>query len=112
MSPHYRLFYFPARNQGEAIRLAFHYAGVPFEDFKIPLNEWAAKYKASSPYGTVPYLEIDNEKLAEVTTILRYIGRHYGLAGSNPCEEAKVDELLQVHHSEYSEMKKWLLAKQ
>ncbi|KAI6231925.1 hypothetical protein M3Y95_00432900 [Aphelenchoides besseyi] len=107
----YKLSYFPARNQGEAIRLALHYANVPFVDFRIPFDQWTTKYKPTMPYGTVPVLQIGDKQLGETTTILRYIGRHYGLAGENACQEAKVDELLQVHASEYAQIRDWLFAK-
>ncbi|KAI6209823.1 hypothetical protein M3Y96_00262100 [Aphelenchoides besseyi] len=107
----YKLSYFPARNQAEAIRLALHYANVPFEDFRIPFDQWSTKYKPTMPYGTVPVLQIGDKQLGETTTILRYVGRHYGLGGESACQEAKVDELLQVHASEYAQIRDWLLAK-
>lgn len=104
--PTYKLTYFPARNLGEAIRLSFHYAGVPFEDFKVPFDKWPTEYKHSkllkqenktyffcleTPYGTLPILTIDNCELCESTTILRYVGRKFNLVKST-YEEAKVDE--------------------
>jgi hypothetical protein len=47
---HYKLLYFPIRNLAEAIRLTFHYAGVEFEDMRIPLDKWPTEYKNSKSY--------------------------------------------------------------
>lgn len=37
---HYKLSYFPGRALGEAARLMFHYANVPFEDDRITKEDW------------------------------------------------------------------------
>jgi prostaglandin-H2 D-isomerase / glutathione transferase len=41
----YKLYYFPVRNLGEPIRMLMNYAGQPFEDVRIPLEEWQEKWK-------------------------------------------------------------------
>jgi glutathione S-transferase len=41
--PQYKLYYFPLRARAEAIRLVFHYKGIPFEDVRIPRDEWESK---------------------------------------------------------------------
>ncbi|KAI6220623.1 hypothetical protein M3Y99_01600700 [Aphelenchoides fujianensis] len=78
---HYKLMYFPVRNLGECPRLIFHYANVPFEDFKIPFDEWPTTYKNKTPYGKIPVLEVDGKPLCESTTIIRYLAKRYKLAG-------------------------------
>lgn len=42
----YKLVYFDARGLGEAARLLFHAAGVPFEDYRIGIEEFK-KLKSS-----------------------------------------------------------------
>jgi glutathione S-transferase len=41
--PQYKLTYFPLRAKAEAIRLALHYKGIPFEDVKVTKEEWPSK---------------------------------------------------------------------
>jgi hypothetical protein len=41
--PEYKLYYFPLRARAEAIRLIFHYKSIPFEDVRIPREEWSSK---------------------------------------------------------------------
>lgn len=69
---------------------------------------------AATPYGYLPVLEVETDdkrtKIAETTTILRYVGRLTGLAGYNALEEAKVDEFVQLHACEYAEVKPWMQA--
>lgn len=36
----YKLYYFPVRNLGEPIRMILNYVCQPFEDVRIPLDEW------------------------------------------------------------------------
>lgn len=50
MAPEYRLTYFAARGWAEASRLILHYAGVPFEDVRVTMDEWP-KLKHSKILG-------------------------------------------------------------
>lgn len=40
MLPHYKLIYFNARGRAEHIRFIFAYAGVEYEDERIPKERW------------------------------------------------------------------------
>ncbi|CAD5227707.1 unnamed protein product [Bursaphelenchus xylophilus] len=106
---HYKLWYFPVRNLAEGSRMVLHYANVPFEDFHIPFNEWPTTYKNKTPYGKIPVLEVNGKPLCESSTILRFLAKQYGLAGKNRWEKAKVDEILELHKSEYNEIMEWIM---
>ena len=36
----YKLYYFDARGRAEYIRLIFALAGVEYEDYRVPRDEW------------------------------------------------------------------------
>jgi len=90
--PTYKLHYFELTGRAEGIRLTFHYAGVPFEDIRIPRDEWPAK-KETFKYQQVPVLEVDGHVIAQANAILRYVARNFGLEGKTEFETAKLDEL-------------------
>lgn len=55
----YKLFYFNLKGRGEVIRLIFLCAGQKYDDVRISREEWPS-YKAKSPTGQAPFLEIKN----------------------------------------------------
>jgi hypothetical protein len=46
----YTLHYFDVRGRAEPIRLLFHYTGTPFNDVRIPKQEWRAKKQSKSAF--------------------------------------------------------------
>ncbi|KAI6170837.1 Glutathione S-transferase-1 [Aphelenchoides bicaudatus] len=90
--PTYKLFYFDLPGRAEGIRLAFHYAKVPFEDVRIKREEWPGK-KSSFKYQQIPVLKVDDHEIAQTNAILRYIGRKFGIEGKDEFETARLDEL-------------------
>ncbi|KAF8360360.1 hypothetical protein PRIPAC_87283, partial [Pristionchus pacificus] len=90
MKVHYKFTYFYIRGRGEPIRMLFNLAGVQFEDKRIQLEEWP-KLKSHTPFGSLPVLEFDNQKLGQSQAIMRYLATRFGLSGRTPVEEAQVD---------------------
>jgi glutathione S-transferase len=79
--------------RGEDCRLALHVAGVEFDDDRVAGKAWRDK-KPSTPFGTMPLLEINGNVISQSNTILRFIGRGHGLHPSDPWEAARHDALM------------------
>ncbi|XP_044269049.1 glutathione S-transferase-like [Tribolium madens] len=93
MSPNYKLIYFNARGRAEHIRFIFAYAGVDYEDERIPREKWP-EIKKRTPFGMLPVLEIDGKAVAQSNAVARYLARQYGLAGRNEWEALQCDVLV------------------
>lgn len=93
MSPHYKLSYFNARGRAEHIRFIFAYAGVEYEDERIPREKWP-ELKKKMPFGMLPVLEIDGKQFGQSNAIARYLAKYYGLAGKDEWEALQCDALV------------------
>jgi len=90
----YKITYFNARGRAETARQIPAYAGVPFEDVRIDPAEWGKlKPTSPSPFGQLPFLEVDGKILGQSQAINRFLGRKHGLGGADDWEAAKIDEL-------------------
>ncbi|XP_050413749.1 S-crystallin SL11 [Patella vulgata] len=89
--PSYKFNYFDLRGKGETCRLCFIAAGVSFKDHRIDYAAWPGNYKAETPFGQLPYLEIDGKKFAQSGAIASYISREYGLYGTSSLEALSID---------------------
>ncbi|GMS86627.1 hypothetical protein PENTCL1PPCAC_8802, partial [Pristionchus entomophagus] len=87
---HYKLTYFDLRGRAESIRQVFAYAGVAFDDVRIPRGKWP-ELKPHTPFGQLPVLEVDGAPIAQSAAILRFLGKQFELTGKTPLEEAKLD---------------------
>ena len=103
----YKLTYFDFHGgRGEPVRIAFHAAGVGFEDHRISFDEFMAT-RDSMPFRCAPVLEIDGVAVTQSNGMLRYVGKLAGLYPDDPlqalwCDEAMgaVEDLLhQVVHT-------------
>nr|QUF59396.1 glutathione S-transferase GSTS1/2-2 [Brachionus angularis] len=90
----YKLNYFNLRGRAELSRLIFAAAGQKYEDVRIEGAQWP-QLKKNTPFGNLPYLEInDNGKvtvLSQSVTIARYLARKFNLAGKGDEEQAIVE---------------------
>ncbi|GMR45238.1 hypothetical protein PMAYCL1PPCAC_15433 [Pristionchus mayeri] len=90
--PSYKLNYFDARGLAEVSRSMFILSDTPFEDNRIPKDQWPA-LKEKTPFGTLPVLEIDGKPLPQSLAIARYLAKQFGFYGNTPFESAWVDAL-------------------
>ncbi|KAJ1370868.1 hypothetical protein KIN20_032688 [Parelaphostrongylus tenuis] len=101
---HYKLYYFDGRGLGEVIRQLFALAGVDFEDVRVTQEQWP-QLKPKMPFGHLPVLEVDGQKLLQSQAITRYVARKYGYAGKTPYEEAMVDAIADQYKDFYVAIK-------
>lgn len=84
----YNLWYWPnIQGRGEFVRLPLEAAGIDYRDCARELGAEAllkdmASYGARGPFAP-PYLEIDGHMIAQVATILAWLGSQHGLAPTN-----------------------------
>jgi len=103
----YKLTYFDFNGgRGEPIRIAFHAAGVAFEDQRISFDEFM-KTRDSMRFRCAPVLQVDGVEVTQSNSMLRYVGKMAGLYPEDAlqalyCDEAMgaVEDLLhQVVHT-------------
>ena len=64
---------------------------LPWDDFEV----WK-KMKPTMPWGQLPCLTWNGERLCQSMTICRFLAREMGIAGRNSLEMAQVDEIVDV----------------
>ncbi len=105
--PNFKLTYFDFNGgRGEPIRIAFHAAGVDFEDHRISFEEFM-KTRSDLRFTCAPVLAIDGVDVTQSNSMLRYVGKMAGLYPEDDlqalyCDEAMdaVEDLLhQVVHT-------------
>jgi glutathione S-transferase len=80
-------------SRGEVARLAMHLAGIAFEDKRIAGKDWPAM-RDSTPFQSLPVLEVDGKVIAQSNTINRYLGKLAGLYPKDDWQAARVDEVM------------------
>lgn len=92
--PTYKLTYFDFDGgRAEPVRIAFHSAGIDFEDNRLSF----AEFNHSNPkfrFHSVPILEIDGEQITQSNAMCRYIGRMAGLYPEDNIQALYCDETL------------------
>ncbi|KAE9552096.1 hypothetical protein FO519_004676 [Halicephalobus sp. NKZ332] len=75
----YTLLYFKSNGRTAGIKLMLDYLKVPFEDKTFESEEWPT-IKSTTPFGQVPVLYVDDDKLVlpETLAIYRYLAAKHG----------------------------------
>ena len=90
----YRLTYFDIDGgRGEPIRIAFHAAGVDFEDDRISFPEFMEKRK-DMRFTCAPVLYIDGIAVTQSNSMCRYIGKLGGLYPEDALQALYCDEAM------------------
>ncbi|KAM4772443.1 glutathione S-transferase P 2-like [Rhinophrynus dorsalis] len=92
--PGYTLTYFPIRGRGEPTRLLLGDQGATWTEEEVSLQDWYAgkiELKKTAVFGQLPRFQDGDFVLYQSCSILRYLGRKYGLTGSSNQESALID---------------------
>lgn len=92
--PSYKLTYFDFDGgRGEPVRIAFHAAGIEFEDERWSFPEFQEK-RGGTRFNAVPVLEIDGNAVTQSTAMCRYIGKMAGLYPEDDMQALYCDEVM------------------
>jgi len=90
----YKLTYFDMDGgRAEPVRIAFHAAGIEFEDHRIAFPEFA-ETRGSMRFNSVPVLEIDGKVVTQTNGMCRYVGKLAGLYPEDDLQALYCDEAL------------------
>jgi glutathione S-transferase len=92
--PKYKLTYFDIDGgRAEPIRIAFHAAGIDFEDNRISFPEFG-EMRSGTRFNSVPVLEIDGVQVTQSNALSRYAGKMAGLYPTDDLQALYCDEVL------------------
>ena len=89
----YKLTYFDFGGRAEPVRIAFHAAGIEFEDNRLSFPEFG-EARSRLRFNSVPVLEIDDTVVTQSNGILRYVGKMAGLYPENALQALYCDEAM------------------
>jgi len=90
----YKLTYFDFDGgRAEPIRIAFHAAGIEFEDERISFPEFS-EMRQRMRFNSVPVLEIDGVEVAQSNALNRYVGKMAGLYPDDDLQALYCDEVM------------------
>jgi glutathione S-transferase len=90
----YKLTYFDFDGgRGEPIRIAFHAAGIDFEDNRLSFPEFG-EMRRDTRFNAVPVLEIDGAAVTQSNGLSRYVGKLAGLYPEDDLQALYCDEVL------------------
>lgn len=70
-------------------------AGQKYEDVRITFDKWPAE-KPNTPYGQLPYAEINGKKYGQSVALAAYFAREYGLYGKSNLDGLRIDEVVNL----------------
>ena len=79
--------------RGEPIRIAFHAAGVEFDDHRISFDEFM-KTRGDLRFTCAPELEVDGVIVTQSNSMLRYVGKMAGLYPEDDLQALYCDEAM------------------
>ncbi len=92
--PSYKLTYFDFDGgRAEPIRIAFHAAGINFEDNRLSFPEFN-EMRQGTRFNSVPVLEIDGAAVTQSNALSRYVGKVAGLYPTDDLQALYCDEVL------------------
>ncbi len=90
----YKLTYFDfPGGRGEPIRIAFHAAGIDFEDHRISFDEFL-QTREQMRFNCAPVLRIDGVEITQSNAMLRYVGKMAGLYPEDATQALYCDEAM------------------
>jgi glutathione S-transferase len=90
----YKLKYFDIDGgRAEPVRIAFHAAGIEFEDERIAFPEFM-EMRGTTRFNSLPVLEIDGVVVTQTNGMCRYVGRMAGLYPEDDVQALYCDEAL------------------
>ena len=90
----YKLTYFDfPGGRGEPIRIAFHAAGIEFDDHRISFEEFM-QTRESMRFSCAPVLHADGVEVTQSNAMLRFVGKHAGLYPEDPLQALYCDEAM------------------
>lgn len=90
-----KLIYSEDRGKADLIKLILAYSNQSYEDFKIKPAE-LNYYKSFMPFEQLPVLIIDDKiRIAQMTTIARFLAKKFNLIGSGDVETALCDMVVE-----------------
>ena len=90
----FKLTYFDfSGGRGEPVRIAFHTAGISFEDHRISFEEFM-KTRETMRFECAPVLHIDGVEVTQSNAMLRFVGKHAGLYPDDPLQAMYCDEAM------------------
>lgn len=90
----YKLTYFDFDGgRAEPIRIAFHAAGLEFEDHRISFPEFG-EMRRTTRFSSVPVLEIDGAAITQSNALCRYIGKMADLYPEDDLQALYCDEAM------------------
>ena len=90
----YKLTYFDMDGgRAEPIRIAFHAAGVDFEDVRISFQQFM-ETRESLRFNCLPTLEIDGVAVTQSNAMCRYVGKMAGLYPDDDLQALYCDEAM------------------
>lgn len=90
----YKLTYFDFDGgRAEPIRIAFHVAGIEFEDIRLSFPEFG-EMRQGTRFNSVPVLEIDGAAVTQSNALCRYVGKMAGLYPADDVQALYCDEVM------------------